>query len=89
MSDPISKQTKSELLEVLRPRYQHVAKQHGHLALDATVRQRVLAVSAATIDRLLGAVRSNTSSRKQRKTATKPDRCRQCSAPCIGCSKRR
>jgi len=152
MSDQISKQTKSELLEVLRQRYQHAAKidktkildefvavagchrkhairlligggptsavvpavarrtydeavrqalivlweaadricgkrlkavlpslvaaleRHGHLALDATVRQRVLAVSAATIDRLLAAVRSHTSSRKKRKTATKPSK---------------
>jgi Integrase core domain len=152
MSDQISKQTKSELLEVLRQRYQFAAKidktkildefvavagchrkhairlltdscsapavapavarrtydeavrqalivlweaadricgkrlkailpslvaaleRHGHLALDATVRQRVLAVSAATIDRLLVAVRSNTSYRKKRKTATKPSK---------------
>jgi hypothetical protein len=152
MSDQISKQTKSELLEVLRQRYQHVAKidktkildqfvavagchrkhairlltgsgpaagavpavarrtydeavrqalivlweaadricgkrlkailpslvaaleRHGHLALDATVRQRVLAVSAATIDRLLAVVRSKTSTRKKRKTATKPSK---------------
>jgi len=152
MSDPISKQAKSELLEVLRQRYQHAAKidktkildefvavagchrkhairlltgsdpapsvvsavarrtydeavrqalivlweaadricgkrlkallpnlvaalaRHGHLALDATVRQRVFAVRAATIDRLLAAVRSNTSYRKKRKTATKPSK---------------
>jgi hypothetical protein len=39
-------------------------ERHGHLNLDAVVRQRVLAVSAATIDRLLAAVRSNTSHRK-------------------------
>jgi Integrase core domain len=152
MSDQISKQTKSELLEVLRQRYQSAAKidktkildefvavadyhrkhairlltgsgtacnvvpgvarrtydeavrqalvvlweaadricgkrlkailpslvaaleRHGHLTLDATVRQRVLAVSAATIDRLLASVRSNTSHRKKRKTATKPSK---------------
>jgi Integrase core domain len=152
MSDQISKQTKSELIDVLRQRYQHAAKidktkildefvavagchrkhairlltgsgpapavvpavarrtydeavrqalivlweaadricgkrlkailpslvsaleRHGHLALDVTVRQRVLAVSAATIDRLLAAVRSNTSYRKKRKTATKPSK---------------
>jgi hypothetical protein len=152
MSDQISKQTKSELLEALRQRYQHATKidktkildefvavagchrkhairlltrggpasdavpamarrtydeavwqalivlweaadricgkrlkailpslvaaleRHGHLALDATVRQRVLTVSAATIDRLLASVRSNTSYRKKRKTATKPSK---------------
>jgi hypothetical protein len=36
-------------------------ERHGHLALDATVRQRVRAVSAATIDRLLVSVRGHTS----------------------------
>src|SRR5581483_8022379 len=29
-------------------------ERHGHLALDAAVRQRLLTISAATIDRLLG-----------------------------------
>lgn len=149
MSDKISKQTKSELLEVLRQRYQRAAKsdkskildefvalagchrkhairrltangsvaagtsvvarraydeavrlalivlweaadricgkplkallpglvaaleRHGHLHLDAAVRQRVLAVSAATIDRLLATVRSSTSQRKKRRAKTK------------------
>ena len=32
-------------------------EQHGHLALDPMVRQRLLAASAATIDRLLSSVR--------------------------------
>jgi hypothetical protein len=47
---------------------------HGHLALDAAVRQRLLLASAATIDRLLVDVRNNTSRRKKRKTSTKPSR---------------
>jgi Integrase core domain len=47
-------------------------EQHGHLDLDSTVRQRLLAASAATIDRLLASVRSTASGRKKRKRATKP-----------------
>jgi hypothetical protein len=47
-------------------------EQHGHLSLDPTVRQRLLAASAATIDRLLASVRSAASVRKKRKAATKP-----------------
>ncbi len=47
-------------------------EQHGHLALDPTVRQRLLAASAATIDRLLASVRGVASGRKRRKKATKP-----------------
>jgi hypothetical protein len=49
-------------------------EQHGHLALDATVRQRLLAASAATIDRLLASVRGTSSGRKKRKKATKPSK---------------
>ncbi len=47
---------------------------HGHLALDAAVRQRLLAVSAATIDRLLASVRGQASHRKKRRTPTKPSK---------------
>jgi hypothetical protein len=47
-------------------------EQHGHLALDGTVRQRLLAASAATIDRLLASVRGAASGRKKRKRPTKP-----------------
>ena len=47
-------------------------EQHGHLALDPTVRQRLLAASAATIDRLLAPVRGAAKGRKKRKKATKP-----------------
>jgi hypothetical protein len=49
-------------------------ERHGHLHLDAEVRQRLLAVSAATIDRLLAPARSNTSHRKKRRAATKPSK---------------
>jgi hypothetical protein len=47
-------------------------ERHGHLALDPAVRQRVLAASAATIDRLLAPVRGNMPGRKRRKKPTKP-----------------
>jgi hypothetical protein len=47
-------------------------EQHGHLALDGIVRQRLLAASAATIDRLLASVRGAASRRKKRKKSTKP-----------------
>jgi hypothetical protein len=58
-------------LKAVLPALVAALEQHGHLNLDAVVRQRVLAVSAATIDRLLASVRSNTSLRKKRRTATK------------------
>ena len=44
-------------------------ERHGHLALDANVRQRLLSVSAATIDRLLAPVRGQACGRKKRKRA--------------------
>jgi hypothetical protein len=47
-------------------------EQHGHLALDPTVRQRLLAASPATIDRLLAPVRGSASGHKKRKRPTKP-----------------
>ncbi len=46
-------------LEAILPSLVAALEAHGHLALDATVRQRVLAVSAATIDRLLPKGRNN------------------------------
>jgi hypothetical protein len=47
-------------------------ERHGHLALDPAVRQRLLAASAATIDRLLAPARGAASGRKKRKKPTKP-----------------
>jgi hypothetical protein len=58
-------------LKAVLPRLVAALEQHGHLALDPSVRERVLAASAATIGRLLAPVRSHTSRRKKRKTATK------------------
>jgi hypothetical protein len=45
-------------------------EQHGHLALDAIVRQHLLSISPATIDRLLASVRSHACHHKKRKKAT-------------------
>jgi hypothetical protein len=50
------------------------------LALDPTVRQRLLAASPATIDRLLASVRGTASLRKKRQRATKPTK-RSCAKP--------
>jgi hypothetical protein len=47
-------------------------ERHGHLTLVATVRTRLLAASAATIDRLLASVRGKAHGRKHRKTARRP-----------------
>ena len=47
-------------------------ERHGHLTLEATVRTRLLAASAATIDRLLASVRGKAHGRKHRKTARRP-----------------
>jgi hypothetical protein len=46
-------------------------ERHGHLALDASVRQRLFSVSAATIDRLLASVRSQACGRRKRKAANR------------------
>ena len=61
-------------LKAVLPHLVTALERHGHLALDALVRQRLLAVSAATIDRLLADVRSKTSRRKRRKVTTTPSK---------------
>jgi len=53
-------------LKAVLPGLVAALERHGHLTLDATVRQRVL----ATIDRLLASVRNNTSHRKKRRAKT-------------------
>src|SRR6516162_3527983 len=59
-------------LKAVLPSLVPALEQHGHLALDPTVRQRLLAASPAAIDRLLAPVRGTASTRKKRKRATKP-----------------
>jgi len=59
-------------LKAILPQLLESMESHGHLQLDAEVRTRVLAASAATIDRLLASVRSQATSRKKRRTPKKP-----------------
>jgi Integrase core domain len=59
-------------LKAVLPGLLTALEQHGHLSLDATVRQRLLTASAATIDRLLASVRNTATGRRKRKRPTKP-----------------
>ena len=61
-------------LKAILPNLLTALERHGHLALDPTVRQHLLSASAATMDRLLASMRSNSSRRKKRKTQTKPSK---------------
>lgn len=54
-------------LKVLIPSLLRSMEKHGHLRLNEEVRKRVLTVSAATIDRLLVAVRKTAGSRRKKK----------------------
>ena len=49
-------------------------ERHGHLDLDLEVRERLLAASAATLDRLLKPVRSTVSGRRRRQRNLSPGR---------------
>ena len=53
-------------LKPLIPMLLAAMERHGHLALDAEVRARLEAISAATIDRALAPARAKTSSRRRR-----------------------
>jgi hypothetical protein len=57
-------------LKAVLPGLVAALERHGHVDLDPAVRQRVLAASAATIDRLLASVR-NSSTRKKRRAKTR------------------
>ena len=61
-------------LKAVLPGLVTALEQHGHLNLDPAIRTRLLSVSAATIDRLLGSVRGTASGCKKRKKATKPSK---------------
>jgi hypothetical protein len=61
-------------LKAILPSLITALEQHGHLALDPTVRHDLLSASAATIDRLLASVRSTATKRKKQKTKTKPSK---------------
>ena len=58
-------------LKAVLPYLVEAMERHGHLDLDPYVRARVLAVSAATIDRLLAPVRRVASQRKKRRATKK------------------
>jgi Integrase core domain len=59
-------------LKVILPGLISARERHGHLALDPTIRGLLLAISPATIDRLLAPVRGASSRRKKRKATSKP-----------------
>ncbi len=59
-------------LKAILPSLISSLERHGHLDLDPAIRQRVLAASAATIDRLLASVRSTATGHKKHKRVTKP-----------------
>ena len=65
-SDRICGKRLRALLPILVP----AMERHGHLALDAAVRERLLAMSASTIDRLLRGVRAEAGSGRRRPGAT-------------------
>ena len=54
-------------LKAILPSLVEAMERHGHLHLDPRVRERVLGVSAATIDRLLAPIRSQAGRRRRRR----------------------
>ena len=61
-------------LKALLPTLLESMESHGHLKPDSTVRERLLSISAATIDRILAPVRSKSQTRKKRRRKTKPSK---------------
>jgi hypothetical protein len=61
-------------LKAILPRFISAMERNGHLALDETVWQQLLTISAATIDRLLTPIRVTAVQRWKRKPATKCSR---------------
>ena len=58
-------------LKVVLPELVEAMQRHGHLELDAQVHARLVAVSAGSIDRLLGPVRRKAGSRRKRRSRRK------------------
>ena len=54
-------------LKAVLPSLVDAMERHGHLELDPVVRERVLSVSAATIDRLLAPIRDTAGRRRRRR----------------------
>ena len=61
-------------LKAALPHLVESMERHGHLDLDPEVRERLLAASAATLDRLLKPVRSTVSGRRRRRRNLSPGR---------------
>jgi hypothetical protein len=61
-------------LKAILPTLIPTLERHGHLTLDPTVRQLLLAVSPATIDRLLAPIRGTAGRRRKRKRVTESSR---------------
>ena len=61
-------------LKAVLPGLISAMERHGHLALDPKVRQLLLEVSPATIDRLLASVRGTAGRRRKRPSTTKSSR---------------
>ena len=61
-------------LKAALPHLVESMERHGHLDLDPGVRQRLLAASAATLDRLLQAIRTPASRRLRRRRRQSPGR---------------
>ena len=69
-SDRVCGKRLKPLLRILLP----ALERHGHLKLDEVIRTKVLAMSAATIDRLLRAPRNATRTRKPRRVTPEGSR---------------
>lgn len=69
-SDRVCSKRLKSLIPILLP----AMERHGHLKLDATIRSKILEMSAATIDRLLRAPRNATRSKKARRPVPEPRR---------------
>jgi Integrase core domain len=69
-SDRVCGKRLKALLPILLP----ALERNGHLKLDDAIRSKILAMSAATIDRLLRAPRSVTRSKKRRRIEPEPRR---------------
>ena len=59
-------------LKAILPSMVDAMERHGHLALAPNVRERLLGVSASTIDRLLRSVRQEAKGRRKRRRRSKP-----------------
>lgn len=69
-SDRVCSKRLKALIPILLP----ALERHAHLKLDATIRSKILAMSAATIDRLLRAPRTASRSKKARRMVPEPRR---------------